>query len=404
MTIEIEGGSEKRQVTGVFVKKRKEDVGYESKTTKNPHSLMRNNMSTAVSVIVPVYNSEKYLDQCVQSLINQTLKEVEFIFVDDGSTDSSVQILEKYQSTDGRIKIIKQQNQFAGVARNNGMKAAIGKYLMFLDSDDFFELNMLEKLFKTAEQNKTDIVVFGYNTYDKKIISRHGFEEYANRLLSPFDFGNKIFQVLPCFPWNKLLLSSFVNDSKLQFQDIYSSNDEFFSRMVVVKAKRIFCLEKYFVNYRINPESLQGKRRQNCIKGYNCFALALMKIKTELIRQNLFSNLIEDSYSCLVTKELEGAFKKVNFEEQVVLLYDYLKQNLVPNLYQNADIIPKDSVAFSIYCSQSITDFLLMEYIRCKSKLELAQKDFIPRTSKSYIVGNAILSIPRIIRNFFKKK
>lgn len=94
-------------------------------------------MSVAVSVVVPVYNTAQYLNQCVDSLINQTFRDIEFIFVDDGSTDNSVEILEQYQKTDRRIKVLKQKNLHAGVARNNGMKEATGKYIVFLDSDVF---------------------------------------------------------------------------------------------------------------------------------------------------------------------------------------------------------------------------------------------------------------------------
>ena len=88
-------------------------------------------MAVAVSVVVPVHNTSRYLNQCVDSLIRQSLKDVEFIFVDDGSTDQSVNILEQYQKKDSRIKILKQKNQYAGVARNHGMEIATGKYIIF---------------------------------------------------------------------------------------------------------------------------------------------------------------------------------------------------------------------------------------------------------------------------------
>ena len=96
-----------------------------------------------VSVIIPVYNSEDYLQECLDSLLKQTLHEIEIICVDDGSTDGSLQILEKNAANDKRIQILHQENLHAGVARNNGLKAAHGEYVIFLDSDDFFELTLL---------------------------------------------------------------------------------------------------------------------------------------------------------------------------------------------------------------------------------------------------------------------
>ena len=92
-----------------------------------------------VSVIIPVYNVEPYLKQCMDSVVGQTLKDIEIICVDDGSTDGSLDILKEYATEDSRIQIIEQKNAGAGAARNNGMRHATGKYLSFLDSDDFFE-------------------------------------------------------------------------------------------------------------------------------------------------------------------------------------------------------------------------------------------------------------------------
>lgn len=113
-----------------------------------------------VSVIVPVYNQEKYLEQCVKSILVQTLHEAEFIFVDDGSTDSSLSMLKEYEKQDSRVKVITQENGGAGKARNTGLSVARGEYLSFLDSDDFFEPDMLEKAVAALEDSKADFVVF----------------------------------------------------------------------------------------------------------------------------------------------------------------------------------------------------------------------------------------------------
>lgn len=92
-----------------------------------------------VSIIVPVYNAQKYLSQCLDSLLNQTLKETEIICVDDGSADDSVDIINQYSSKDRRVKLIRQKNSYAGVARNNGLKQAAGEYVVFVDADDFLK-------------------------------------------------------------------------------------------------------------------------------------------------------------------------------------------------------------------------------------------------------------------------
>jgi glycosyltransferase involved in cell wall biosynthesis len=114
-----------------------------------------------VSVLVPVYNVEDYLERCLDSILRQTLSELEIICVNDGSTDSSLSILEKYKAQDDRVKIVNKKNGGLPSARNAGIDAAQGKYVSFIDSDDFIELNMMERLYKTAEEDKAEIVICG---------------------------------------------------------------------------------------------------------------------------------------------------------------------------------------------------------------------------------------------------
>lgn len=116
--------------------------------------------SPSVSVIVPVYNAEKYLPQCIDSIVNQTIGDIEVLLINDGSSDSSGEILAQYASKDERIKVIEQPNKGAGAARNIGLAMAEGKYLSFLDSDDFFEPNMLELALAKASEDDADIVAF----------------------------------------------------------------------------------------------------------------------------------------------------------------------------------------------------------------------------------------------------
>ena len=112
-----------------------------------------------VSVIITIYNGEVYLRQCLDSVCSQTLKDIEIICVDDGSTDSSWDILESYRAKDNRFKLYRQQNLYAGTARNNGKAHAEGKYLVFWDCDDFFDPEALEILFNLSEETDSDICV-----------------------------------------------------------------------------------------------------------------------------------------------------------------------------------------------------------------------------------------------------
>ena len=126
-------------------------------------------MRPKVSVILPVYNVEKYLDRCVKSLLNQTLSEIELILVDDGSPDNSPAICDGYAQQDNRVKVIHQKNRGAGMARNTGLGIASGEYLSFIDSDDFVEVDMLEKMYKLANERKLDAVGCGVTIVDSEM-------------------------------------------------------------------------------------------------------------------------------------------------------------------------------------------------------------------------------------------
>ena len=122
-----------------------------------------------VSVVLPVYNGERYLRKCLDDILGQSLREIEVICVDDGSTDGTLAILKEYEKADPRVRAVYQDNAGAAVARNYGMTLAGGKYLSFLDADDFFERDMLRLAFENAEREQADIVIFRGDRYDDSL-------------------------------------------------------------------------------------------------------------------------------------------------------------------------------------------------------------------------------------------
>lgn len=119
-----------------------------------------------VSVILPVYNVERYLKKCMDDILGQTLREIEVICIDDGSTDGSLGILREYEQKDERVRVLEQENTGAAFARNRGMELAKGEYLSFLDSDDFYEPEMLERAYLRAKETQADVTIFRGNRYD----------------------------------------------------------------------------------------------------------------------------------------------------------------------------------------------------------------------------------------------
>lgn len=248
---------------------------------------------------MPVYNVEKYLQECLDSIINQSFKDFEIICVNDGSTDKSLQILEEYAKKDSRFIVMSQQNLGAGEARNTGLKNASGKYVQFLDSDDYFEPNMLEELYNTAEKFSTDIVVCSAKRIDEdgNIVQNVNPSAHINfkccPLNTPFskdDYPDKIFSFYNAAPWNKLYLREMLIKYSLKFQNLSSCNDIGFVRTADASAKRIIVIDKDLIRYRFNRNGSIAKiRASNTIN----FLKAKDFIKDFLIKNNMYEQLKE---------------------------------------------------------------------------------------------------------------
>ena len=346
------------------------------------------------TIVVPVYNTSQYLNQCVESLINQTLKDVEFIFVDDGSTDDSVKILQQYQGLDHRIKIKQQNNLFAGVARNHGMEEASGKYIIFLDSDDFFDLNMLKKTYDCAEKNHVEIVMFGYRQYDdssKKITYQKQslWNFYPKDVFSAEDLGDNIYSICNSAPWNKLFLREFINEHHLRFEALKKSNDTYFVHMAIALARRIIFMNKNFVNYRIsNPNSLQGSR----ILDRRAFIESGLSVKKGLLKVEKYHGVIKESeikYAhTLVNMGLQPPYSKETLEDY----YSYAKEHLVPDLFDSPAEFENCFTAKNIYESSDFTDFLCRQL---QDEKEDKEMNFVHKSNLDYRFGHQLLSIPK---------
>lgn len=210
-----------------------------------------------VSVIVPVYNAQLHLRQCIDSIISQTLTDIEIILVDDGSTDSSLAILNEYAQKDSRVTVLTQENKFAGAARNAGKAIAQGKYLVFWDSDDYFFPDALLHMYEQCEADDADMCVCGGKQYFEDIdleIDEHSYLNTSripeqvpfNRLTNP----DYILNFTSESPWNKMFLRSFVEDNKLDFQAIRNGNDVFFVVNAICLSSRITVVDEPLICYR----------------------------------------------------------------------------------------------------------------------------------------------------------
>lgn len=219
-------------------------------------------MNPKVSIVMPVYNASRYLPEAVGSVLGQSYRNLELICVDDGSTDGSVDMLREYAAKDERLTVLQQQNQYAGIARNNGMAHATGDYIMFLDSDDVFERNMLSYLVKKAEKYDPQIIIFGYSRFADSV-KRHRpvRNKYKDgTICGAEDIRESIFQITRSLPWDKFINRAYLEKTGLKYQGTRVNNDIFFNRSLVTTADRILFCTKRLVNYRVNNNSsLQGK-------------------------------------------------------------------------------------------------------------------------------------------------
>lgn len=355
-------------------------------------------MDIKVSVIIPVYNSERFLKDTVESVLNQSLKEIEIIFVDDGSSDGSLKVLRDYQERDKRIKVLEQKNKFAGVARNRGMQNAQGKYIIFLDSDDFFVPDMLYNCYHYAEKTSAEIVMYGFYEYDD-ILKRSTaiyHPRFPEGVFSASDLGTKIYEMcLPC-PWNKFFLRSFVLENKIEFQVTRKCNDTLFTRIAVSCASRMIYIRERYVYYRVNNgASLQG----NGNKGTECFLQAGMAIKKELENRGLYHGELREAYLKEAEILIVNALSSVTDKNEFNMFYQAARDNMIGNLFDSEKDFENNIVIRKLYLSNGAESFAWeLRLSAIKEIKELKQQintDYVSKASMDYRIGHIFMKLPR---------
>lgn len=214
-----------------------------------------------VSIIIPVYNSKDFLIKCIDSALNQTLKDIEVICIDDGSSDGSLDKLNHYANVDSRLKVFSQTNQGAGAARNKGLNCAKGEYIVFLDSDDFIELTMCEELYNHAKSLDSDLVLFNNRWYfedgiTEDFIHFETFEEDFKSFVFDYHFmRNKVLSGFFSVIWTKFYKSSFLKDNKINFPSHKLYNDMEFHIKSVLLANKIAYFPKICYHYNKSGHS-----------------------------------------------------------------------------------------------------------------------------------------------------
>ena len=225
----------------------------------------RARMSEIISVIIPVYNVENYLRRCVDSVLKQTYKNIEVILINDGSKDNSGAICDEYKKSDDRIKVIHQENAGAPVARNNGMDAAKGDYIYFIDSDDYLHPQMLEILHEAITKNNVDVSVCNYMKVYEEPVEFEYIKSYNCEISQNTDMLEKMTNqtefIYSHVLWNKLFTKDAIGDIRMNPE--YVIDDFDFVSRVLFKCHSIAIVDKDLYYYYTNPNGVMNSRKYN---------------------------------------------------------------------------------------------------------------------------------------------
>lgn len=266
-----------------------------------------------VSIIIPIYNTQKYLYKCLQSVINQTLKDIEIILVNDGSIDESLEICMEYEKKDKRIKVIDKNNEGVSIARNIGIENSNGEYICFVDSDDYIDKDMLNNMYNSILDNEADLCICNYV---KENISKRDYidcdveknilvnDEIKNLLLFPLiERGyNDKYHKLAGFrgPVAKLFKASIIKYNNMKFKsELIIGEDFIFNLEYLNLCKKIIIDRGYYYNYVTNENSVTMKYKKGAWN--NIYRKTISQLM-EFLNENNYYNISKDRVNNIITK------------------------------------------------------------------------------------------------------
>lgn len=320
-----------------------------------------------ISVIIPVYNAEKYLTKCLNSIVNQTYTNLEIILVNDGSKDSSLNICYEYKKKDDRIKVINNDNHGASYSRNCGISISTGEYIMFIDADDYIENNFIERLITCNEYETYDLFISCYTDfYDKNIFKE---KKLIDENILTFDLKKDYLNIVKYLrtPWGKIYKLNIIKENNIKFpEDYITAEDQIFN----------FRYLKYIKKYRFLNECLYFYRHENknslsSSKSYEAFISNIKKLKFEKVfldemnienKEKIMGDDAVELIGGYVFLSNESIFNYFNYKKRLKLIKSILenkydatndKKNLILKFL-------KYNIIFPIYV------YYLLNYIKKK--------------------------------------
>lgn len=292
-------------------------------------------LNELVSIIIPVYNVEKYLERCLDSVINQTYKNIEIICVNDGSIDKSLDILEIFKNKDDRIKIFKQENKGLSETRNRGINLSKGRYIFFVDSDDWIEKDTIEVLLKKMLEEKVDIVIGGvnkcyFNKKNNKIFNKNSKKVCTTLEYIEYAIKEKKFIVNV---WNKLYKKDILKKNKIEFKKGILYEDFLFTIQYLLKCKKVCLTEKIIYNYfLVRENSIVNKINEKDLDVFKNVENIELEVKnTNLLSEKYFKVYI---YEWIMSATISKLFK-IGTDQEIKKYRNILKNNEIFNKYYN---------------------------------------------------------------------
>lgn len=303
-------------------------------------------MIPEISVIIPVYNVENYLDRCLNSIINQTFTNIEIILINDGSTDNSGDICDFYKKKDKRITVIHKHNEGASIARNKGLNVARGKYISFIDSDDWIDENMLSRLYDIIIDNNADISECKYiETFDNININQPEERIYVASNIQASEFLYKNSDYGSIVLWNKLYKIELFED--IRFPDKKICEDQFVTPQLYLKSNKIVFTNQIYYYYVQSENSVMRSnfslRKLDSIESF--------RETKKLYRENglnHISKMIDETYSYILLKYYNILCDYENYYKEMQDIWNEYKVEF-PN-FMNNELISWKYKIYLIFC------------------------------------------------------
>lgn len=289
-------------------------------------------MNKIISIIIPVYNAEENLKRCLESVTNQTYSNIEILIINDGSTDTTIKICEEYAKKDKRIRIINKKNEGVSIARNTGIKNAGGDYLLFIDSDDWIELQTCEELNKIVSKCDYDSICFRNTFHNEHTVKKDFWKERKEKDIVKslfYEIENENSSISSAvYIWNKLYNKESIIKNKIYFdEELKYGEDLLFNYAFFSENKKVYYLDKLLYNYYINNTSVTHKYDKNFAHQQ---LLLLEKLKSKLKKDEKL-----DYYYWsvkIIEKTLDAGFMNISDRNIFKINYKILE---IKNYFKN---------------------------------------------------------------------